>query len=93
MVGRSNSASLDKPQGVAGAFDFPDFSRRGLSDRIKSRWKRGRSSIQPSPIELRPPFFSRREVLGRLLKLNHQGYAEEVAKGLHEKKGPRNTRK
>src|SRR5207248_10830393 len=29
---------------------------------------------------------ARREVLGRLLKLNHERYAEEVAKGLHEKK-------
>src|SRR5262249_30745267 len=28
---------------------------------------------------------ARREVLGRLLKLNHERYAEEVAKGLHEK--------
>jgi hypothetical protein len=30
---------------------------------------------------------ARREVLGRLLKLNHERHAEEVAKGLHEKKG------
>ncbi len=30
---------------------------------------------------------ARREVLARLLKLNHERYAEEVAKGLHEKKG------
>ena len=30
---------------------------------------------------------ARREVLGRLLKLNHERYAEEVAEGLHEKKG------
>ena len=29
---------------------------------------------------------ARREVLARLLKLNHERYAEEVAKGLHEKK-------
>jgi hypothetical protein len=29
---------------------------------------------------------ARREILGRLLKLNHERYAEEVAKGLHEKK-------
>jgi hypothetical protein len=36
---------------------------------------------------------ARREVLARLLKLNHERYAEEVAKGLHEKKKPRNTRK
>ena len=28
---------------------------------------------------------ARREVLGRLLLLNHQRYAEEVARGLHEK--------
>jgi hypothetical protein len=35
---------------------------------------------------------ARRELLGRLLKLNHERYAEEVAKGLHEKKKPRNTR-
>jgi hypothetical protein len=35
---------------------------------------------------------ARREVLGRLLTLNHQRYAEEVAKGLHEKKKPKTTR-
>ncbi len=29
---------------------------------------------------------ARREVLARLLKLNHQRYAEEVAQGLHDKK-------
>jgi len=28
---------------------------------------------------------ARREVLGRLLKLNHERYAEEAAQGLHEK--------
>jgi hypothetical protein len=28
---------------------------------------------------------ARREVLARLLKLNHERYAEEVAQGLHEK--------
>ena len=28
---------------------------------------------------------AKREVLGRLLKLNHERYAEEVAMGLHEK--------
>ena len=32
---------------------------------------------------------ARREVLARLLKLNHERYAEEVKQGLHEKKkGP-----
>ena len=34
---------------------------------------------------------ARREVLARLLKLNHQRYAEEVKEGLHQKKG-RGTR-
>lgn len=29
---------------------------------------------------------ARREVLARLLKLNHERYAEEVRQGLHEKK-------
>ena len=29
---------------------------------------------------------TRREVLGRLLELNHQRYAEEVAAGMHETK-------
>jgi hypothetical protein len=29
---------------------------------------------------------ARRQVLGRLLELNHARYAEEVAAGLHEKK-------
>lgn len=36
---------------------------------------------------------ARREVLDRLLELNHQRYAEEVAQGLHEKKKPRASRK
>jgi hypothetical protein len=30
---------------------------------------------------------ARREVLGRLLRLNHERYEEEVRMGLHEKKG------
>ena len=30
---------------------------------------------------------ARREVLQRLLKLNHERYAEEVKQGLHKKKG------
>jgi hypothetical protein len=32
---------------------------------------------------------ARREVLARLLKLNHERYAEEVARGLHNKKKPK----
>jgi hypothetical protein len=36
---------------------------------------------------------ARRGVLARLLKLNHERYAEEVRQGLHEKKKPRKTRK
>ena len=39
---------------------------------------------------------ARREVLDRLLKLNHERYAEEVALGLHEKgakKGKTNKKK
>jgi hypothetical protein len=36
---------------------------------------------------------SRREVLARLLKLNHERYAEEVAQGLHDKKKPKATKK
>jgi len=35
---------------------------------------------------------ARREVLARLLELNHQRYAEEVAAGMHEKKGITKTR-
>ncbi len=30
---------------------------------------------------------ARREVLQRLLKLNHERYAEEVRQGMHDKKG------
>ena len=36
---------------------------------------------------------ARREVLGRLLALNHERYAEEVAAGLHEKKGKKKKAK
>ena len=35
---------------------------------------------------------ARREVLARLLKLNHERYAEEVKQGLHEKKKPNATK-
>ena len=35
---------------------------------------------------------ARREVLARLLKLNHERYAEEVEQGLHDKKGKAKTR-
>jgi hypothetical protein len=35
---------------------------------------------------------ARREVLARLLKLNHERYAEEVRQGLHEKKKGRGSR-
>ena len=34
---------------------------------------------------------ARREVLQRLLKLNHERYAEEVKQGLHGKKGAKKT--
>ena len=36
---------------------------------------------------------ARREVLARLLKLNHECYAEEVKQGLHEKKKPKSRRR
>jgi DNA-binding GntR family transcriptional regulator len=36
---------------------------------------------------------ARREVLARLLKLNHERYAEEVAQGLHDKKGSKKQSK
>ena len=35
---------------------------------------------------------ARREVLSRLLKLNHERYAEEVAQGLHDKKKGKGTK-
>jgi hypothetical protein len=34
---------------------------------------------------------ARREVLTRLLQLNHERYAEEVRQGLHEKKAKKRT--
>jgi hypothetical protein len=36
---------------------------------------------------------ARREILARLLKLNHERYAEEVAKGMHDKKKAKGTKK
>jgi hypothetical protein len=36
---------------------------------------------------------ARREVLARLLKLNHERYAEEVAQGLHDKKKSKTAKK
>lgn len=40
---------------------------------------------QGAPFTIAPD--ARKEVLRRLLKLNHERYAEEVAAGLHDKKG------
>ena len=36
---------------------------------------------------------ARREILDRLLQLNHQRYAEEVKQGLHNKKGKKKPSK
>ncbi len=41
-----------------------------------------RAKLEASPSASR----WRREILQRLLKLNHERYAEEVAQGLHDKK-------
>lgn len=44
---------------------------------------------QGAPFPISPG--ARKEVLRRLLKLNHARYAEEVAAGLHDKKGKKST--
>ena len=45
----------------------------------------------PLPDTISEP--ARREVLARLLKLNHERYAEEVRQGLHEKKATKTKAK
>jgi hypothetical protein len=52
------------------------------------------SGFRPAGCDLRYTIgpWAQREILDRLLELNHERYAEEVAKGLHDKKKARTAR-
>jgi hypothetical protein len=73
---RALQVELDKA--VADAYGWSDLQlAHGFHDGKQGQ----RFTISPA---------ARKEVLDRLLELNHQRYAEEAAKGLHEKTATRN---
>jgi len=69
---RDLQVGMDKA--VAAAYDWSDLV---LGHRFHETKQGNRFTISES---------ARREVLARLLKLNHMRYAEEIAQGLHDKK-------
>jgi len=60
---------------------FPESRHPNLDTRLKHGFHATKQGTRYTISET-----ARREVLDRLLELNHQRYAEEVAQGLHEKK-------
>ncbi len=77
-IGRLRELHVEMDQAVAAAYGWDDLD---LGHDFHE-------TDQGTRYTLSPP--ARREVLDRLLELNHQRYAEEVAQGLHDKK---NTKK
>lgn len=71
------SLQIELDQVVTGAYGWTDIDLRHDFHETKQGV---RFTICPA---------ARREVLDRLLELNHQRYAEEVAQGLHEKRSPK----
>jgi len=69
----------DIDEAVCRAYGWDDLLRQGLDHGFHKAGAYTRYTIGPAV---------QREVLDRLLELNHQRYAEEVAKGLHDKKKP-----
>ena len=74
-VKRLRSLHVKMDQSVAAAYDWTDLDL----DHGFHETKQGVRFTISEP--------ARREVLQRLLKLNHERYAEEVKQGLHGKKG------
>jgi len=67
----------DIDEAVCRAYGWDDLLRQGLDHGFHKAGAYTRYTIGPAV---------QREVLDRLLELNHQRYAEEKAKGLHDKK-------
>ncbi|MCU7729636.1 hypothetical protein ODJ79_38470 [Actinoplanes sp. KI2] len=67
-------------EAVCRAYGWDDLVQRGLDHGFHRVGAYIRFTVSPSV---------QREILDRLLELNHARYAEEVAKGLHDKKGGR----
>ena len=80
-IQKSRSLHVEMDQAVAAAYGWSDLD---LGHGFHETKQGTRFTISES---------ARREVLARLLKLNHERYAEEVAQGLHDKKGKAKTPK
>src|SRR5208283_3934813 len=74
-IQRLRDLHVEMDQAVAAAYGWPDLD---LGHGFHETKQGNRFTISES---------ARREVLSRLLKLNHERYAEEVKQGLHDKKG------
>src|SRR5208337_5580212 len=74
-IQRLRDLHVEMDKAVAAAYDWDDLD---LGHGFHETKQGTRFTISES---------ARREVLARLLKLNHERYAEEVAQGLHDKKG------
>jgi hypothetical protein len=79
-IAKLRELHVEMDQAVAAAYDW-DFD---LGHDFHETDQGTRYTLSPS---------ARRNVLDRLLELNHKRYAEEVAQGLHEKKKPKTKRK
>ncbi len=73
-IQRLRDLHVEMDNAVAAAYGWPDLD---LGHGFHGTKQGMRFTISES---------ARREVLARLLKLNHERYAEEVAQGLHDKK-------
>jgi hypothetical protein len=74
-IARLRSLHIEMDHGVAAAYGWTDLDLGHGFHEMK----------QGTRFTISEP--ARREVLGRLLRLNHERYVEEVSQGLHEKSG------
>jgi hypothetical protein len=78
---RSIHRAID--EAVCRVYDWDDLVTQGLDHGFHKAGANVRYTVGPAV---------QREILDRLLELNHQRYAEEVAKGLHDKKTGRKAK-
>jgi hypothetical protein len=75
---------IEMDQAVCGAYGWNDLLSQSLNHDFHDTKQGLRFTISDG---------ARREILDRLLQLNHRRYAEEVKQGLHNKKGKKKPTK
>lgn len=84
-IGKLRQLHIEMDQAVCAAYGWQDLlTGEGLNHDFHDTKQGQRFTISET---------IRREILDRLLQLNHQRYAEEVAQGLHNKKGKKKASK